>query len=349
MSFESHTVETAERLHTGKGISGADRFTARLLARPPLAIRAGEAAVSRQRIEADYRLGAEFKDETTPASPFLGMAVCVLRTALRVLGLYRRGVQNAQAYRLVRDTLVIPDLPADLDGFRILHISDFHLSSRFPELASAMGRVLDGVEVELAVLTGDYRFGYFGPTDYLPTQLRTILSGIHAPHGIVSVLGNHDTFAMGQLLEASGFPVLYNEGITLQAGRTTIWLCGIDEPHNFECDRVDAAVAGAPAGAYTILLAHTPERIREAEAQGVDLYLTGHTHGGQIRLPVLGALIKNANCDKDQVWGSWQYKRMTGYTTCGIGVTDVPVRFNCPPEAVLLTLRRPSARGCSRT
>ncbi len=266
--------------------------------------------------------------------------MCFLRNLLKTFGFFKRGVRNAKRYRVVTRSVTVPDLPDDLDGFRILHISDFHLSRRVPELALSMGRVLDGVETDLCVLTGDYRFGYYGPPEHIVGQLHDILAGVQSRCGIIAVLGNHDTFAIGQLLENSGFPILYNEGVGLNIGKTTVWICGVDETHNFGCDRIEKAVRDAPEGAFKILLAHTPERVHEAEAHGIALYLTGHTHGGQIRLPVIGALLKNAKCARSQVWGIWRHKRMVGHTTCGIGVTDVPVRFHCLPEAALLVLRR---------
>lgn len=338
MSLQSHAVSVPDAENPLLREPVQNELTARLSDRPPLEVRVGALASLRQHIERSYRLGGAFKDETAPVNYVFGTAVFLLRNALKLSGLYRRGVRNAKAYRVVERTLTIPGLPAGLEGFRILHVSDFHLPRRIPAVATAMGQVLAGVEADLCVLTGDYRFGYFGPADHVVGQLRTILAGVRSHHGIVAVLGNHDTLAVGMLLERSGLPILYNEGILLRIGSASLWLCGIDEPHNYGCDRVSAAVAEAPAEACKILLAHSPERAAEAAAAGVNLYLAGHTHGGQIRLPVAGALLKNAACARDQVWGPWRLGDMAGYTTCGIGVTDVPVRFNCPPEAALLTL-----------
>ena len=340
MSFDIHTADPEYDASPTTPSGASQDVTSRLLARPKLAARAGALMGVRQQEEAKYRLSENEKDETHPAGWAFGLAVALVRCTLKASGFFRRGVRNAKRYRVVSRTLAVPDLPDDLDGFRLLHISDFHLPRRVPEVARAMGKMLEGVETDVCVLTGDYRFGYYGPPEHIIDQLRVILAGVRSRYGVATVLGNHDTFNMGQMLENAGFPILFNEGIGLNIGSTAVWICGVDETHNYGCDRIEAAVRDAPDKAFKILLAHTPERVRKAEAHGVAVYLTGHTHGGQIRLPIVGALLKNARCARSQVWGAWRYKRMVGHTTCGIGVTDVPVRFNCPPEAVLLVLRR---------
>lgn len=340
MSYKIHAADAESCAASATSAAAISDLQARLFSRPPLDSRVGVLATTRCQEEAKYRLGEGFKDETHPAGVLFGIGVWVLRTGLKLLGLYRRGVNNARSYRVVTRTVDIPGLPPELEGFRILHLSDLHLPRRLGGIAPAMGRALAGVEAELCVLTGDYRFGYFGPPDHIAAQLHAILDGVKPRYGTIAVLGNHDTFAIGQLLERSGFPILYNEGVALAHNGAVVWICGVDETHNYGCDRIDEAVVDAPADAFKVLLVHTPERVAEAAGHGVDLYLTGHTHGGQIRLPFIGAPLKNAKCARDQVWGVWRHERMVGHTTCGLGVTDVPVRFNCPPEAALLVLRR---------
>jgi hypothetical protein len=88
------------------------------------------------------------------------------------------------------------------------------------------------------------------------------------------------------------------------------------------------------------LLAHAPEVYHSAAARGVNLYLSGHTHAGQIRLPVIGSIKHNSHCPKEFAYGLWKHEAMTGYTSSGIGCSSVPVRFHCPPEVVVFTLKR---------
>ncbi|HDP33697.1 MAG TPA: metallophosphoesterase [Candidatus Hydrogenedentes bacterium] len=309
-------------------------------ARTPLAVRAGHAGERRKKKEKYIRGLGVGKDETAPAGFVFTALVYAIRFTLMSLGLYRRGMQNARNLRLERRDIFFTNLPAALDGFRILHISDFHFPRRFPKFAAAVGELLRAVEVDLCVVTGDYRYGYFGADDHVAEHLKTALAHVKSRHGVYAVLGNHDHFVTGEMIEEAGFSVLYNEGVLIKTDGGPLWLCGIDEPHYYKCDDLDAAVRGRPDGAFTILLAHSPERVRQAAEKGVSLYLAGHTHGGQIRFPIIGALVSNARCPRNQVWGRWRHKDMIGHTTAGIGATDVPVRYNCPPEAALLTLRR---------
>ena len=95
-----------------------------------------------------------------------------------------------------------------------------------------------------------------------------------------------------------------------------------------------------PAGAFKILLAHAPELFENANELGIQLNLSGHTHGGQLRMPVIGALRQNARCPKEFAWGVWRYGKLQGYTTCGVGSSTLPIRFCCPPEVVIIELRR---------
>ncbi|MCK5861435.1 MAG: metallophosphoesterase [Candidatus Hydrogenedentes bacterium] len=311
---------------------------------PPLSARAGSTGKKRLERERLVRGLGVGKDETATAGIIFTSMVYGIQFLLKAMGLYGRGLRNARKLRLVHHDIAVVHLPEDLEGFRILHISDFHFPRRFPDFSEAVGNLLEGLEVDLCVLTGDYRYGYFGPADHIAPHLHTALRGVKSQHGIYAILGNHDRFITGQLLEESGFSILYNEGIPLQHKDTPFWLCGVDDPHFYKCDDLRAALQNRPEGLFTLLLAHSPECIPQAAAEKVSLYLAGHTHGGQIRLPHIGAVIANARCTRSQIWGPWHYKNMAGHTTAGIGATDIPVRYNCPPEAVVLTLR-PAAPG----
>jgi uncharacterized protein len=306
----------------------------------PLATRAGALGARRRKKEVFVRGIGAGKDETATAGFIFGLFIYSIRFTLMALGLYRRGIRNSRKLALVHHDIAVPKLPEALEGFRILHISDFHFPRRFPGFAEAVGKLLDGLQVDLCAVTGDYRYGYFGPADHVAAHLQTALKGVKSRHGVYAVLGNHDHFATGELLEESGVSVLFNEGRRLQQNGCSLWVCGIDDPNYYQCDDLDTALYERPEDTFTILLVHTPERIVPAAEKGVALYLAGHTHGGQIRLPLLGAIVSNARCRRDQVWGPWRYEEMVGHTTSGIGATDVPVRYNCPPEAVVLTLRR---------
>ena len=112
---------------------------------------------------------------------------------------------------------------------------------------------------------------------------------INAQLGVVGILGNHDVSEEIPALERLG-SMLINEAMEVRRGRDSAWVIGVDDPHYYGCDDLPAALRDVPA-AYKILLVHTPEIISEAEASGVDLYLCGHTHGGQVCLPLIGPII----------------------------------------------------------
>src|SRR4029079_2861599 len=99
---------------------------------------------------------------------------------------------------------------------------------------------------------------------------------------------------------------------------------------------LDAALSGVPEDACKVLLVHSPEVIARAAERGVDLYLCGHTHGGQVCLPGLGPVVLNANCARRYARGTWRYGSMQGYTSSGLGTSCVPVRFFCPPEVAVI-------------
>ncbi len=320
-------------------IPGAGLITETLLARPPILERAGDLVSKRLKGEDYYRPHRKDKDEMSPAIWWRGLSMGILRRFLVLAGLYERGLRNALDLSLSKREIIIETLPQDLAGFRILQVSDLHLPRRFPQFAAKVAALLDGVEVDLCVLTGDYRWGYYGSLDHVTAQLHQILSGVKSRYGTVACLGNHDIMAVGEALESAKIPVLFNEGTPIIQGNATLWVCGIDDPYAYGCDRLDLAVQDAPPDAFILLLSHTPDRIKKAEKAGVSLYLTGHTHGGQIRLPLVGALSKNAACTQEQAMGLWRHGNMHGYTTTGLGTTDLPVRFNCQPEAVILTLQ----------
>ncbi len=115
---------------------------------------------------------------------------------------------------------------------------------------------------------------------------------------------------------------------------------GVDDPHYYETDNLEKAMTGVSDDTFSILLAHSPEITRQAAYAGVDVYLCGHTHGGQICLPGGQPLIANSRCPHNQCKGAWKYDTMQGYTSRGVGTSSVDVRFNCPPEITIHTLRR---------
>jgi uncharacterized protein len=266
-------------------------------------------------------------------------ALCaLLRVALRLTGLRRRGEQNALTPVIRQIRLTYDNLPEGFCGLKILHLTDLHADGLMG-LDDAIRACLKGLEVDLCVMTGDYRFEVRGPCHDIYPPMERIIKSVKARLGVVGILGNHDVSEEVPALERLGVRMLINEALELRRGRDSAWVIGVDDPHYYGCDDLPAALRRVPAEAFKILLVHTPELIKEAEAYGVNLYLCGHTHGGQVCLPLIGPIITNANCPRAYARGLWRYKTLQGYTSPGVGASGVPVRFLCPPEIGLIELR----------
>jgi uncharacterized protein len=256
---------------------------------------------------------------------------------LRLTGLRQRGERNALNPVIREIRLTYANLPENFCGFKLLHLTDLHADG-VTGLADAISERLRGLQVDLCVLTGDYRFEVRGPCHGVYPAMERILKSINARLGVVGILGNHDVSEEIPALERLGVRMLINEALEVRCGRDSAWVIGVDDPHYYGCDDLPAALRDVPPEAFKILLVHTPEIITEAEASGVNLYLCGHTHGGQVCLPLIGPIITNANCARAYAQGVWTYKTLQGYTNPGVGTSGVPVRFFCPPEIGLIEL-----------
>ncbi|ATQ68737.1 MULTISPECIES: metallophosphoesterase [Methylosinus] len=263
----------------------------------------------------------------------------VIRAALTVVGLYRRGLANAEKIALRENLVVSSRLPAAFDGFTILHLSDLHVDM-CPGAMARVGALLQGLRYDLCVLTGDYRGATTGPFAPALAGLARLRAAIDAP--ILAVLGNHDTIRMAPGLEAMAMTVLLNEREAIERGGARIHVAGVDEPHYFRADDLGRALAGAPREDFSILLSHTPEIYARAAGAGVDLLLAGHTHGGQICLPGGTPVTLDSVLPRALGAGAWRHGEMQGYTSVGAGSSVLPVRFNCPPEITLHRLRKAS-------
>lgn len=225
-----------------------------------------------------------------------------------------------------------------LEGFKIVQMSDLHLHPyiqlEFVQKAVAMANAL---QPDLVVFTGDYVL----QTADAIFELAPALAALNPKFGIFTVLGNHDLWTDAEVvrigLREAGLPVLTNEGLTLSVGNESLYLAGLDDGWSGQPD-LKAALDKLPAGVPAILLAHEPDLADAAAGDGrVSLQLSGHTHGGQVRLPGLGPLILPRLGRKyDQ--GLHRVGDMYVYTTRGVGLIGPPIRFNCPPEITEITL-----------
>ncbi len=226
------------------------------------------------------------------------------------------------------------------DELRVVHLTDIHhslwTSLRVVQRAVHLANAL---RPDVIALTGDYVT--FSPACVWPVA--RALGRLRARLGVFAVLGNHDfrvgAAEMASALRAQGIRVLRNSHFALRAGGGTLWLVGVDDLW-WGADDLEQALERVPAHDCKLLLCHNPLGIHRAVRYGVDLVLSGHTHGGQIRLPVVGSVYGRSKLGKRFVDG---WNRLDGtqiYVSRGIGVSIVPLRVGCPPEISSLRLRR---------
>ncbi len=261
----------------------------------------------------------------------------VIRNALRLAGLYGRGRRNAERIMLRHNDVWFKELPPHFDGFTLLHISDMHADMNVAAMRHLVELVAD-LRYDICVLTGDYRGKTFGPFEAALDGVSRVRAHLKGP--VYGVLGNHDTIQMVPGLEAMAIRMLLNENETIVRDGQRIHIAGIDDAHFFRVDNIEKAASQIPDGEFSILLSHTPEIYRQAAHAGFNLILSGHTHGGQICLPGSIPITLDSVLPRRMGSGAWQYHSMIGYTSVGAGSSVVAVRFNCPPEIAVHTLRR---------
>ncbi len=261
----------------------------------------------------------------------------VIRGVLKLTLMHDRGRRNALELSVTRNEFRIPDLPRAFDGLTIAQISDLHLDMN-ADIPRVLKETLMQVDYDLCVITGDFRAKTFGPYDKALEAMRGVRGCIEGD--VFGILGNHDSIEMVPALEGMGIRMLMNESVALERDGQRIHIAGIDDPHYYKADNIHQAAGDIPVDEVSLLLAHSPEAYKIAAHVGFDAFLCGHTHGGQLCLPGGVALMKNAKCPRRYCNGAWSYHGMQGYTSRGSGVSVVDVRFNCPPELTLHTLRR---------
>jgi hypothetical protein len=233
---------------------------------------------------------------------------------------------------LTRETLHVSGLPHALAGLRIGFLTDFHRSETVShELVDRSVRMVMAEAPEMIVLGGDYvTWGdrrFVGP-------VADALAPLAAPAGVFAILGNHDDDRdMPAALTAKGFVVLRDVRTRLMVRGETLDLAGIRYWTRKASDIAHVLRGAAP---NVFLLAHTPMRLAEAAALSVPLVLSGHTHGGQIVLPGVGAI---AAREFPVIAGLGRREGTTIFVSRGVGTVYIPVRLNCPPEVAILTLQ----------
>jgi len=284
------------------------------------------------RLQAKRRLGIEKHHETQKGRGNWYSIHSLIRTALKLCGLYWRGQRNAEHVQVRHNYIRCQRLPRAFNGFTLLHLSDLHLDINEGAMRR-LEQLLPGLEYDICAITGDYRGTTFGPFDVALEGMKRLRS--HLGKTVYGVLGNYDTIRMVPGLEEMDIRVLLNECESIARGEDSICLAGIDDAHYYRVDNIEKAAANIPSDAFSILLSHTPEVYRHAADAGFDLMLSGHTHGGQICLPGSIPITLSSVLPRRFGSGAWKYHNMVGYTSVGAGSVIVPVRINCLPEITL--------------
>ncbi|MDR9856719.1 metallophosphoesterase [Paenibacillus sp. VCA1] len=241
---------------------------------------------------------------------------------------------------VVRQSFRCPRLPVVFDGLTIALFSDLHLGFHTHE--SDMARLAEAIESEspdLVLFTGDAVDSRTeAMRDYLP-----LLASMNGALGKFAILGNHDYLGdadrIADMLGISGFHVLRNaHGLVKRQGEA-IAIVGLEDGIMGSPDPVQG-LSGVPHGLFTLLMMHEPDYADTAAGYPFDMQLSGHSHGGQVRLPLLGAVLTPPG-SRRYIMGTYAIgeRSMPLYVNRGIGETHLPIRFLCKPELTIITLR----------
>jgi uncharacterized protein len=242
--------------------------------------------------------------------------------------------------------VALPGLPPQLTGLRLLHISDLHLRPG-SELALELPELAATVPHDFTVYTGD-----FIDTDEAIEAVGRVLERMPRADGVFAVLGNHDYLWHGRnhcyndaqqlrsVLREAGVDILSNSSRPVCGGE--LFIAGVDDPA-IGRDDLSRAYSAVPAGACSLLLAHSPDIVLRLGQHRPGLVLAGHTHGGQVRLPIVGAVHTESKMPRRLAMGLNEHRGTQVFVSRGVGYSGLDIRIGCPPEVALITLRSPLA------
>jgi predicted MPP superfamily phosphohydrolase len=248
---------------------------------------------------------------------------------------------------IVQQPIAITNLPSAFQNYRIVQISDMHLEEfTEPSFLEHVVRQVNNLAPDLVLITGDFiTHGAFTYTAgaYAANRCAEILSAITCPLRY-GCLGNHDVAAGAHIvmdaLDFHGIPILVNQHLPIERNGSRIWVCAVHDPET-GAPNLDLTLPTNPDGPV-ILMAHEPDYADTVAVHPrghlVDLMLSGHSHGGQVKFPIVGALILPPMGTKYPE-GHYRFQQMQLYVNRGLGTVGLPFRLNCPPEITVFTLR----------
>lgn len=246
-----------------------------------------------------------------------------------------------------RTELELPKWPAPLKGLRVALLSDLHVGSPFWDL-EALSRLVERTNAEkpeLVLLAGDYQINDVLGGEWVDAEpIAQRLSRLRAPLGVFAVLGNHDWWNDGErtrrAFEQHGIPVLEESVVRLERGGQSFYLAGLADQLT-RPSSPSSVLARVSESAPTLVLVHEPDVFASFPRLGLapSLTLAGHTHGGQVFLPLLGRRVVPSDFGERYAYGHVVEAGRHLFVTSGVGTSVLPVRFLVPPEIALLTLR----------
>jgi uncharacterized protein len=248
-------------------------------------------------------------------------------------------VIEPHGFKITKHTITLPRLPQEWDGLTIAHVTDLHIG-KLSDLDNAreIVNMTNQLHPDLIVLTGDF----VSRADSISPALSEVLRDLHAPMGKFAVLGNHEYWTDSPKIiatfEAVGIKFLTNDNHVFTRNGKALVLGGVDDFMEGNPD-VLRAFSGIDENVPRILLCHNPDYAEAMPAESnVDLMLCGHTHGGQVKIPLIGPPLVPIDHRK-YAEGLVDGPHCPVFVSRGLGMVEIPVRFNCPPEIPLITLR----------
>lgn len=242
---------------------------------------------------------------------------------------------------ITRRDITLPNLPPELDGFTIAQLSDIHYKpDKDHDLLVKVVNAVNAENVDYIALTGDY----VTEDSAVLIPLMEHLSQLQSKHGIAATMGNHDGWTNSRDYYRKNFskadiPLLINQNTKLDVNGTPLHIAGTDYVWLGSPDPIKTLV-GIPADAPVVALVHEPDYFDTMRAvRPIDLQLSGHTHGGQCRIPFIGYAPVKVKYGENYVYGYYQQDGSQLFVSRGTGTSGIRVRFACPPELVILTLR----------
>jgi predicted MPP superfamily phosphohydrolase len=236
---------------------------------------------------------------------------------------------------VVKKRFIINDWPDELNNFTIVQISDLHTGNLGKRERIAI-REINDANPELILITGDF-IQYPQSLD----NCKKFIASLRAKYGIWGVFGNWDHYVirnprkLQRAFEGSAIKILNNAHQAFEVQGRRFWLVGVDDMRTGDYD-LKKALRGIPEGDCKILMSHTPDVIGDVKGKRISLILSGHTHGGQVRLPFYGAVITMSHYGKKYEMGEYRVGDTVMYVSRGLGTSTVPVRFMCRPEITVI-------------